>query len=103
MNLKSEKLFIYGTLREPEIQKKAFGRIAGGVADSLRGYRNGEALIKGEKYPIILPDKEGIVEGLLIKVSPEELKILDKYEEEYERKEVVLESGERTWVYVLKL
>jgi len=102
MSPKSEKLFIYGTLREPEIQKKAFGRIAGGVADLLKGYKNGETVIKGEKYPIIVPDKKSVVEGLLIEVSSEELGVLDKYEAEYERVEVVLESGVRAWVYMLK-
>jgi len=96
-----EKLFVYGTLKEPEIQKEAVGRVMGGVPDSLKGWRKTEIFIEGEDYPVIVPDEKGIVDGLLLEVSPEELKTLDDYEAEYKRMGVVLESGNKAWVYVV--
>lgn len=102
MSAEVEKLFVYGTLKDLGVQKEAFGRVAGGTADVLKGYRKAEATIDGESYPIIVPDKNGVVEGLLIEVGPDELKLLDEYEEKYERAEVTLESGVRAWVFVLK-
>ncbi|MFH0712528.1 MAG: gamma-glutamylcyclotransferase family protein [Candidatus Jorgensenbacteria bacterium] len=97
-----EKLFVYGTLKEPEIQKEAIGRIAGGVPDVLKKYRKTEMPIDGENYPVIVPDENGVVYGLILEVSPEELKMLDDYEVEYKRIEVVLEGGTSAWVYVKK-
>lgn len=95
----AEKLFVYGTLKQPEIQQEAIGRVAGGTPDVLAGYRKSEILIDGEDYPIIVSDQQGSVDGLVFEVSPEELITLDEYEDHYKRIKVLLKSGTATWVY----
>lgn len=94
-----EKLFVYGTLKQLEIQQEAIDRVAGGTPDVLEGYRKSETLIDGEDYPIITPDSKCSVEGLVLDVSPEELATLDEYEDYYKRIKVLLKSGAAAWVY----
>lgn len=97
-----QKLFIYGTLQEPEIQKQIIGRLVNGKPATLRGFCKSTIEIEGMVYPILikgLPDF--IVDGKIIYVTTSELEKIDKYEtNEYQRKEVILESGEKSWVYV---
>ncbi len=51
-----EKLFVYGTLKKPKVQKFVFGRIAKSYSDILLDYTRSK--IKIDKvYPIILPKK----------------------------------------------
>ncbi|OGZ05564.1 MAG: hypothetical protein A3C93_05280 [Candidatus Lloydbacteria bacterium RIFCSPHIGHO2_02_FULL_54_17] len=94
-------MFIYGTLADPKIQRSVWGRETTGVPDVLREYRRSEIEIDGEIYPLIIPSKEGHVEGLVIEVADDELEKIDDYETDaYERVEVILESGAIAWVYV---
>lgn len=98
-----EKLFVYGTLKDAEVQKQVFGRVAGGVRDALEGYKKSEIIIDGETYPVIAPDGGSVVEGMVIEISQEELKLTDEYETSaYKRIEVSLVSRTRAWVYVKK-
>ena len=94
-----EKLFVYGTLKKPEVQKSVFGRIAENSSDILLNYTRSK--IKIDKvYPIILPKKEKYIRGLVILVSSKELKLIDKYEtNSYRRQKVFLKSGKAAWVY----
>ena len=97
----NNKLFIYGTLMDSKIQKNVIGRIVNGIPDTLREYEKSEIEIEGEKYPIIIKNKNGIVEGLLIEMNDEELKNIDEYEgNEYKRIKVILKSGIIAWVYI---
>jgi len=96
-----EKLFVYGTLRESEIQEKIIGRTIEGSEDTLSGYERSETEIEGETYPILVPNREGRIEGLVLSVNPSELRRIDEYETEaYRRIQVYLQSGERAWVYI---
>lgn len=96
-----EKLFVYGTLRDENVQKKVFGRIAKSARDALVGYKKSEIVIGGETYPVLVPDSGSIIEGRVLEISPKELKLIDEYETDaYKRVKVVLKSGESVWVYV---
>jgi gamma-glutamylcyclotransferase (GGCT)/AIG2-like uncharacterized protein YtfP len=95
------KLFIYGTLIDPEIQKSILGRIINGIPNILEGYEKSEIEIEGEKYPLTVQNKNEIVEGLVIDINDDELKKIDEYEGvEYKRIEIVLQSGISAWVYL---
>lgn len=95
------KLFIYGTLINPEIQKEVFGRKIKGVSGVLKGYKKSEIEIKNQTYPIIIPNNSSAIRGLVIEVTEDEFKKIDKYETNaYQRKAVVLESGIHVLVYV---
>ena len=100
-----ENLFVYGTLKNPEVQKLVIGRVADSSKDTLPGYRLEKIYIDGETYPILVPDQKQKkpIEGLLLSVSDEEMKKIDMYETEiYERKNFALKSGKKAFVYLAK-
>ena len=68
------KLFVYGTLADPEIQRNVRGRVTKGVSDVLRGYSESEIEIDGKNYPLIIPNKSGRIDGLVFEVTKDELK-----------------------------
>jgi gamma-glutamylcyclotransferase (GGCT)/AIG2-like uncharacterized protein YtfP len=98
-----EKLFVYGTLRVPEIRNKIAGReIASGGKDFLSGFRLSTIGDGNETYPIII-EEVGItkpIEGEILEVTAEELLKLDEYEGDwFVRRKVKLKSGTKAWVY----
>jgi len=98
-----ESLFIYGTLKKPEIQKEVLGRVADLTEDSLKGYKQSTVYIEGEVFPILIRSKNpyDFVFGSVIEVTGEELKKIDEHETDiYKRKKVILSSGKEAWVYV---
>jgi len=101
-----EELFVYGTLREPEVQKDVIGRIIEGVPDSLEGYIKDKIQIEGETYPILVydPHSEEPIDGLVLSITSEELEKIDEYETKaYQREKVTLKSGKKVWVYKSKI
>ncbi|OGN27693.1 MAG: hypothetical protein A2941_01760 [Candidatus Yanofskybacteria bacterium RIFCSPLOWO2_01_FULL_49_17] len=97
-----EKLFVYGTLREPEVQKKVIGRVAAGTEDTLDDYGLSEIVIEGEKFPAAIPKIGESIAGQVIKITPEELKLIDDYETEaYKRVKATLKSKIIAWVFEL--
>jgi gamma-glutamylcyclotransferase (GGCT)/AIG2-like uncharacterized protein YtfP len=96
----SERLFVYGTLKDPKIQALVFGRVTPGKLDTLAGYRKASIRLGRRVFPIIKPEAGNSVEGMVITVSPAELKQIDRYEgQAYRRQQVTLGSGRRAWVY----
>ncbi|MBI2004336.1 gamma-glutamylcyclotransferase [Candidatus Pacearchaeota archaeon] len=98
-----ENLFVYGLLKKPEIQKKILERVAEFSEDSIKGYKLSQINIENEIFPILINSKNprDFVFGLVLEVSEEELKKIDKYEgDDYKRKKVILNSGRESWVYV---
>lgn len=97
----TEALFVYGSLRDPEVQMQVMGRLTPGLPDALLGYRKVPlAFPDGSVYPIIEPDAAATVAGELIVVTRDELARIDQYETTaYQRVQVQLESGAWAWVY----
>ena len=97
----SEELFIYGTLRLPEVQRKIIGREVELVADTLAAYKAEPVVIDGTEYRTLVPDQGSAIDGAVISVTPDELARIDAYEpEEYHRKLEITASGRSVWVYV---
>ena len=95
-----EQLFVYGTLKDPRIQEKVIGRTIKGSHDILEGYKISKINIKGKLYPIIVPQITSSIPGLIISVTDNELRSIDKYETNiYTRKKILLKSGRTAWVY----
>ena len=93
-------LFVYGTLLETEVQLAILGRMVEGTPDRLAGYKKVSIWLEGQIYPIIKPAAGSAVAGLVIAVTPAELKLIDDYEgEAYRRTRVTLVSGRQVWVY----
>ena len=96
-----ELLFVYGSLRDQQVQSEIIGRIVEGTPDVLLGYGTSTITIENNVYPILVPVPDGIVEGEILKVSKDELDAIDVYEsDEYRRVKVELKSGTEVWVYV---
>jgi len=96
----TESLFIYGTLMNPLVQQRVFGRTAAGKTDKLAGYKKDLIHLGSGIYPIIKPEAGSSVAGIVIQVTPAELKLIDCYEgNAYRRQKVRLVSGWRAWVY----
>jgi hypothetical protein len=106
------RLFAYGTLRQPEVQRATFGRLLEGRSDALSGYRL-EPLDIGDERVIALSglavhqaarptgDPDDFITGTLFLITAAELAAADGYEvEEMIRIEARLVSGATAWVYV---
>lgn len=113
LNERSERLFSYGTLQQENVQLATFGRLLGGVADALVGFKqelveitDPDVLAKsGARFhPIVTCGNDSDrVAGTVFEVTAAELDAADAYEvSDYERIETQLASGLRAWVYVKK-
>jgi gamma-glutamylcyclotransferase (GGCT)/AIG2-like uncharacterized protein YtfP len=95
-----DALFVYGTLQDPQVQERVFGRVVAGLPDMLDGYRKGEITINGNVYFIAVEDAAGAIAGLVLEITPAELVEVDTYEgDDYRRVRVWLRSGREAWVY----
>jgi gamma-glutamylcyclotransferase (GGCT)/AIG2-like uncharacterized protein YtfP len=91
-----EALFVYGTLQDPATQQHLIGRIPESEAAVLPGYHKHT----DSMYPVALPQEGAAVDGQVLRVTPEELAILDKYEgDAYERVRATLKNGTEVYVY----
>lgn len=106
-----ERLFSYGTLRLPQVQRELFGAELPTTPDTLVGWRlrmlritdaavlamSGEA-----EHPILEHTGEASdrVEGAVIDLTTDQLAAADAYEvDEYRRVRASLASGLEAWVY----
>ncbi|OGT26315.1 MAG: UDP-N-acetylmuramate--alanine ligase [Gammaproteobacteria bacterium RIFCSPLOWO2_02_FULL_42_14] len=108
----TEKLFSYGTLRYEEVQLSTFGRKLKGSADTLHGYQLSQLTIHNSDviatsgnavHPILIEtnNNNDKVDGVVFDVTAKELAQADQYEvDDYQRVQVMLESGVHAWVYV---
>ncbi len=95
-----ELLFVYGTLQDPDVQRRVIGREIEGAPDVLDDYFKSEIVMSDGTFPIIVPEAGKSVAGKVLDVTPEELARMDIYETTaYRRIRVGLRSGRETWVY----
>jgi len=91
------KVFVYGTLRFAPVRWIVKGRAGDPPPHTLEGYRKTGLDIR--------PDPDSEVEGLLLQVSNDELRRLDRYERlgvQYRREAIELDDGRQAWIYQLK-
>lgn len=108
----SLSLFSYGTLQLPDVQRQNYGRVLDGRPDVLAGYALRPAAITDSDVVRIsglavhtiarrTGDPADRIPGIVLALTPAELDATDAYEVDlYTRIEVMLESGERAFVYV---
>ena len=95
-----EDVFVYGSLRDSRVQKAVIGRKITGENDFIDGHRVENAKISIFCFPMIIPDDSCSVEGLVLKLTGEELSKVDDFENDhYIRKRLKLRSGREAWVY----
>jgi len=108
----AHRLFVYGTLRDPAVQRVVFGRTLPGAADALTGFRVGEVAIADPDvvtasglpmHRILHPtgDPADVIEGLVLFVTDPDLAAADVYETAaYRRVAVTARSGASVFVYI---
>jgi len=87
-------IFVYGTLRDPDILAAVLGRRGvAGVAATLPGYR--AVPYPGRSYPALMPAQGRSAAGLLLAgLSPGDVAALDAFEtDEYRRGRVLVEAA----------
>jgi gamma-glutamylcyclotransferase (GGCT)/AIG2-like uncharacterized protein YtfP len=73
-------LFVYGTLRFPEVLEVLLGRVPGLAPARVAGWR--AAALSGRVYPGLVEAPGGAAEGLLVQgLTPDELEVLHAYED----------------------
>ncbi len=91
-----ESLFAYGTLMCDEIMREVAGCLPSRAAGTLKGYSR--RAVRGERYPGIVADAAGCVEGVLYRNVPTSAWArLDRFEGEmYARQavQITLADGE---------
>lgn len=93
-------LFVYGTLQDAAVQRRVYGRTVEGKPDTLYGYCRSQVWSGDDFYPIAVPDPDGIIDGLVLALTGDEMVRGDAYEgDEYRRLRVTLRSGVEAWVY----
>ena len=107
----TERLFSYGTLRLPHVQRQLFGTELPTTSDALVGWRlrmlritapDVVALSGEAEHPILerTDDPRDRVDGVVLEVTAEQLAAADAYEvDDYRRVRAQLASGGETWVY----
>lgn len=107
-------LFSYGTLQQANVQQALFGRQLVGKPAILTHYKLQELLITDQDvlqksglstHPIatFTDNPSDQVAGMVFTVSKRELEEANRYEvDEYESKEVILQNGQKAWVYIKK-
>ncbi|MDX2065106.1 MAG: gamma-glutamylcyclotransferase family protein [Fimbriimonadaceae bacterium] len=106
------RLFVYGTLRDADVQRALWAREAPLVPAELPGYRVDSLRIQNDivvrlsgisthRILVADPDAKTPVSGYVIELDDRELGITDHYEgSEYRRVSATLTDGSRVWVYV---
>ena len=106
------RLFSYGTLQLPDVQRATFGRLLDGRPDTLTGHRLAPLVISDPQvvatsglavHTIACPtgNPADAIDGVVFAIDAEELAACDVYETDaYARVEVTLRSGSRAFAYV---
>jgi hypothetical protein len=106
------RLFSYGTLQMPKVQRALFGRLLEMEDDALAGWRIVDLPAAGPDpldysgltvHKALVPGDPGdLIPGKVLTIDDRDWPALDAYEgDDYSRVEAVLASGQRAWVYIL--
>ena len=103
-------LFSYGTLRDPAVQLRVFGRTLPGTADHLLGFAQTSFEVRHPAFVAVNGSRHAIVQhtgrdedrtpGTVFELTDRELAMGDAYEPAgYRRVAVRFASGREGWVY----
>lgn len=100
----SRPLFVYGTLKDPELRRRLLGEVAEIRPAELRGYAASQAR---DGWQTLVESPQGVVAGELLTLSDEQLWSCDQWEEipMYQRRKVSVTSAGvavDAWAFVHK-
>lgn len=91
-------VFGYGTLKKPSVRSKIFGDDPGVSTHKIDGYEKENC---GEEFTTLIESKDNSVHGVLLRLSGEQIKKLDAWEEKYERKKIGDIEGQPLYAYFM--
>ena len=98
------RLFSYGSLQQPALQKATFGRELAGSRDALPGFELHDVKHGDKQLANVIRSSrtDSRVGGTRFEISESELAAADEYErgDAYTRIQATLASGCEAWVYV---
>src|SRR5690242_4066903 len=95
-----QHVFTYGTLQDPAIQLRVFGRVPVMHDDVLDGFKKGTIMFGSKEYFIAIKNPVSQIVGKVLEATTNEMKLMDEYETDaYKRSKVTLRSGKQAWVY----
>ena len=99
----TEKIFAYGSLKDPNVQQKVLGKKVSVTPDRLEGCIESDfEHVTTKTRPIILsPFARHGISGVTFAVTTADLQKIDQYQSNfYHREKVTLKSGDSAWAYV---
>ena len=94
-------VFVYGTLKDNLTRTMVLGRQIPPKKAKVTGYGIESIIIEGITYPAAMPKDDSELDGFVIDLTPDEIKILDEWETiQYERVIVSLEDKTEAWMYI---
>src|SRR5689334_18444733 len=98
------RLFSYGSLQQPAVQRATFGRVLSGQSDALVGFELQQISRRDRQLANVtrVAQATSRVSGTVFEISDAELHAADAYEraDSYVRLPAALASGGEAWVYV---
>ena len=99
----SPRVFVFETLMNEDLRNKILNREVPFTVDFIPNWKEITTNTEGgDDYHTIVPSEGSRVMGHCLDVTNEEVALFDKWEDQYERKSVILGSGITSYVYVLK-
>ncbi|MDD5197435.1 MAG: gamma-glutamylcyclotransferase [Candidatus Gracilibacteria bacterium] len=96
-----ELLFVYGTLKNPEIQQEIIGKNPIMELDILENHTIVQYAFSDGIYPIAVEAMDKNIEGFILFVSLLDFIVLDEYEGSgYKRVKILLKSRREAWIYM---
>lgn len=100
----SIKVFCYGTLQSPSVQKELLGRTLTGQIARILGYVVLCDYVDpsdGIEYPRLVACPKGVVYGTILEFTPSEVDKLNEYETSmYSLERIKTETGESVHIYM---
>lgn len=97
------RLFSYGSLQQPAVQRRILGREPPGSADEVIGFERVLIRRAGKELANIVRNgrADSRVAGTVFEISDADLLVVDAYEgtDSYVRMQAVLASGGEAWLY----
>jgi gamma-glutamylcyclotransferase (GGCT)/AIG2-like uncharacterized protein YtfP len=97
--VRADGLFVYGSLRFPEVLTTLLGRVPALAPAAVEGWR--VAALRGRNYPGLAPG-DAVADGrLLTTLTLDEWRVLDAFEgTAYELRRLPLTNNGQAWAYV---
>ena len=100
-----KRLFVYGSLTDPEVQQLFIGRIIKGIPCSVAGYKLTETGYGKRTFPALIhePHNSQKINGLVLDLTDTELLAIDQNQgQPYKRVKTVLSDKSTAWIYIAK-